>query len=728
MCGRRKRWLSASFFREENFGKTFFESLSFIHNFFIFIFYNGVTKEVKPLKTKRLDIVLIGILSAAAALNMYGIWQDDAANQYYLAAVKSMTQSFHNFFYASFDPSGFVTVDKPPVALWIQTIFALVFGVHTWSVILPQALAGLGSVLLLYFMIKPSFGTGAARIAALVMALTPIAAAVSRTNNLDSMLVFTLLLGSWCLMRAVKRGKIIWLLSAFALVGLAFNMKMMQAYIVLPAFLLFYLIASHTSIKKKLISLLASSAVLLALSVSWAAAVDSISASSRPYIGSSQTNSVLELAFGYNGTERLLGQTTGLSHGSMTGGKSVMQEGMGMQPPGTNSPVMGGSAPQGKNGQVQMPRQPSGQNAASPQGSGTPPAQNGGSQGPGGGKSMSMNMYGNGTPGALRLFQSELSGQISWMLPFALTGLFGAVISWYRNRREKAEEMKETMFWTAWLVPAAGFFSIASFFHPYYLIMLAPPIAALSGIGWRALYDLYKHDKGWTGWLLPAGVFLTAGFQVFIVSGYTNQIGSAWMYILGLLGLGTVIALIVMKHKPFGRQLTVITMCVLMLTPLYWSATPILYGGNSVIPESGPQLKSSNGVNMFTSEVDTGLLSYLKKHQTGEEYLFATLTTVTAAPYIIHTNESVMALGGFNGTDPILTVSQLKKLVDDGKVKYFLLSGNSSGNTKLVSWIKKNGTKISADQYSTGKTTSARQGMTGGPGGQSQQTLYEMKK
>ncbi len=233
---------------------------------------------------------------------MYGIWQDDAANQYYLAAVKSMTQSFHNFFYASFDPSGFVTVDKPPVALWIQTIFALVFGVHTWSVILPQALAGLGSVLLLYFMIKPSFGTGAARIAAFVMALTPIAAAVSRTNNLDSMLVFTLLLGSWCLMRAVKRGKIIWLLSAFALVGLAFNMKMMQAYIVLPAFLLFYLIASHTSIKKKLISLLASSAVLLALSVSWAAAVDSISASSRPYIGSSQTNSVLELAFGYNGT------------------------------------------------------------------------------------------------------------------------------------------------------------------------------------------------------------------------------------------------------------------------------------------------------------------------------------------------------------------------------------------------------------------------------------------
>lgn len=114
------------------------------------------------MKTKRFDAALILILLAAAFLNTYHIWQDDTANQYYLAAVKSMTQSFHNFFYASFDPSGFVTVDKPPVVLWIQTIFALIFGVHTWSVIIPQALAGVGSVFLLYRMIKPTFGIGAA--------------------------------------------------------------------------------------------------------------------------------------------------------------------------------------------------------------------------------------------------------------------------------------------------------------------------------------------------------------------------------------------------------------------------------------------------------------------------------------------------------------------------------------------------------------------------------------
>lgn len=204
------------------------------------------------IKNKQLDVTLILILLAALILNTYNIWQDNAANQYYLAAVKSMTQSFHNFFFASFDSSGFVSVDKPPLVLWIQTIFAKIFGVHTWSVILPQALAGAGSVYLLYVLIKPKFGKGAARISALVMALTPIAVAVSRTNNIDSMLVFTLLFGTWCLMKTVKQGRLLWLLAAFGLIGLGFNMKMLQAFMVLPAFLLFYLIAAHANWKKKL--------------------------------------------------------------------------------------------------------------------------------------------------------------------------------------------------------------------------------------------------------------------------------------------------------------------------------------------------------------------------------------------------------------------------------------------------------------------------------------------
>ncbi|WP_186447381.1 ArnT family glycosyltransferase [Bacillus paralicheniformis] len=680
------------------------------------------------MKNKQLDVILILILLAALILNTYNIWQDDAANQYYLAAVKSMTQSFHNFFFASFDSSGFVSVDKPPIVLWIQTICAKIFGVYTWSVIMPQALAGAGSVYLLYALIKPKFGKGAARISALVMALTPIAVAVSRTNNIDSMLVFTLLLGTWCLMKAVKQGRLIWLLSAFGLIGLGFNMKMLQAFMVLPAFLLFYLIAAHANWKKKIVSAVLSLIVLTGVSLSWALAVDYTSADSRPYVGSSQTNSVLELAFGYNGTERLLGQTTGNARGDMNG------FGGGMQQPNGNAQTQDENrSSDGSNGQNGA-MQPPGADRTTDDGS---QGANGGSQpptggGPGGGQGggQSMNMFGTGDAGPLRLFQSALSGQISWMLPFALFGLLGMIISWFRSRREKAGEMKETIFWAAWLAPVAGFFSIAGFFHHYYLIMLAPPIAALSGIGWYAMYGLYKNHKDWASYLLPAAVLTTTAFQVYILSAYTSQIGSAWMYVMGILGLGVTIALLMLKRShPFGKQLTIISLCVLLLTPVYWSATPILYGGNSVLPESGPQLQSSNGGGMFSSDVDTGLLTYLRKNNTGEEYLFATLTTVTAAPYIINADENVMALGGFNGTDPILTVSELKNLVKEGKVKYFLISDNS-GNSELVSWIKENGTEISSDEYSstTNNTdSSAQQGTRGGPGGRQQQTLYKVE-
>ncbi|MES9689719.1 glycosyltransferase family 39 protein, partial [Bacillus sp. JJ353] len=355
------------------------------------------------MKLKKPDIALILILLAALILNTYNIWQDDAANQYYLAAVKSMTKSFHNFFYASFDPSGFVSVDKPPLVLWIQTIFALVFGVHTWSVILPQALAGVGSVFLLYIMIKPRFGKGAARISALVMALTPIAVAVSRTNNIDSMLVFTLLLGTWCLMRAVKQGKLILLLAAFGIVGIGFNMKMLQAFMVIPAFLLFYLVAAKAKWRKKIASAVLSLIVLTGVSLSWALVVDYTSADSRPYVGSSQKNSVLELAFGYNGTERLLGQTTGNSRGDMNGfgtdmqppsgnspaGESSKSQNRGMQPPSGNGSTGGSSKSQ--NGSMQPP------NGNGPAG-GDAQGQNGGGQPSGGGGHGGFG-GGNGGPG-----------------------------------------------------------------------------------------------------------------------------------------------------------------------------------------------------------------------------------------------------------------------------------------------------------------------------------------
>ncbi|ASZ03175.1 MULTISPECIES: glycosyltransferase family 39 protein [Bacillus] len=708
------------------------------------------------MKKREIDAVLILILLASAFLNMYNIWNDDTVNPYYTAAVTSMLQSFHNFFYASFDAAGFITVDKPPVTYQIQTISALIFGMHGWSVILPQALAGVGSVLFMYLLIKPTFGKTAARIASFVMACTPIAVAVARTNNVDALLVFFLLFATWLLFKAIRKGKLIWLLAAFFVVGVGFNTKMLQAYMILPAFLLFYMMAANTAIKKKIISLVSALAVLAAVSLSWPLIVDNIPAGKRPYVGSSQTNSVLELAFGYNGIQRLTGQSSGGGQGgpdgnaskgmSSSGGSSQMQKPAGQSASGDKSQTGSMTAPP-SNGQM-----PSGGQGGPPSGG------DGGKGGPGGGKSgtgtgskmqSGSGMFGTGTPGPLRLFQQELSDQISWLLPFAIFGLAGLLIAGARERRRLSAEQKETIFWAAWLVPIAGFFSVAEFFHHYYLIMLAPPIAALTGAGWVALVHLYRKQAGWKTWLLPAAILVTTGFELFILKNYNDQIGAGWSIGAGVLGAVAAIALFVFKQrqKPLSYYVSLAALLVLMVMPIYWASTPLLYGGNSSLPETGPQLASAGGkgMGMDNASVNTKLINYLEKHNAGADYLFAATDSNTAAPYIIKTKKAVMAIGGFSGSDPAITLTQFKKLVKEGKVKYFLTSGmGKGGNNDIVEWVEKTGKKVSSYKWQSStdqktknhdaadtkssKAAGKNSRMSGGPGGMNQSaSLYELQ-
>ena len=712
------------------------------------------------LKVKRIDPLLIGIALLAVFLNVYGIWKDQFANAYYTAAVTSMLQSFHNFFFASFDPGGFVTVDKPPVAFWVQTLFAAVFGVHGWSVILPQALAGVGSVLLIYFLVKPSFGRTAARIAALVMACTPIAAAVSRSNNVDSLLVFTLLLATWLLFKAVKQSKSILFIGAFALIGVAFNIKMLQAYMVLPAFYVFYWLAFKVNWKKKLAVLAASTAVMLALSFSWAVIVDSIPQGDRPYIGSSQTNSVLELAFGYNGVSRLTGQggPGGGKQGSFRDGQTL---GQGQQNPGQGQDGDGDGAV--KDGNQAMSGRDDGNNLRGAMGDGGPGGP-GGKQGGG--------MFNTGTAGPLRLFQSELSGQISWMLPLALLSVFGLLIG-IRRKQPLTDKQKESLFWLAWLLPMMGFFSVAGFFHQYYLVMLAPAIAALTGTGWVELLGFNRQREGWKRWLLQIGIFGTTAFQLYILLPYQSQIGWALPISLGVLGsLFTLYyCLPLRKNEAISPQVGTGTIrtkmatvaaaggiMVLLVGPLYWAATPLLYGDNAMMPAAGPQQttagnmpgqamgqrpdgsqdnqdKTANqtqaqgqvqgqGAGKMQDNVNAQLLAYLEAHNTGEKFLFATTNAGTAETYIINTGKAVMAMGGFSGSDPILTVDKLKQMVANNEIKYFLLSGGGpgGGSSDIQTWIQQNGTEIPQSEWQSGSSSDTGRGMGMNGAG----TLYEV--
>jgi 4-amino-4-deoxy-L-arabinose transferase-like glycosyltransferase len=196
-------------------------------------------------------------------------------NKYYATAVKSMLQNFHNFFYISYDPGGFISVDKTPLGLWFQALSAAIFGFQGWSLILPQAIAGAISVMVLYHLVRRNFGKAAGLVSALVLAITLIFVAASRTNNLDTMLVSVLLFASWVVMVATEKASLKWLVISMALVGIGFNIKMLQAYMVLPAFYLLYLAGTSIKLSKKLAHLGVATLVLLGISL-WGVVVEKV--------------------------------------------------------------------------------------------------------------------------------------------------------------------------------------------------------------------------------------------------------------------------------------------------------------------------------------------------------------------------------------------------------------------------------------------------------------------
>jgi 4-amino-4-deoxy-L-arabinose transferase-like glycosyltransferase len=269
--------------------------------------------------------VLAAIAVLSFGLNFYAIEKVGFGNAYYAAAIKSMTQSFHNFFFVSFDPAGLVSVDKPPLALWIQAIFVLIFGYHGWAMLLPQALAGTGSCIMMYALVAKHFGRPAGLISSLAFALTPAVVVAARNNTMDMQLIFVLLVATWFLFKAIETSKWRHLFLAAFFIGLGFNIKMLQAYMIIPAVGIVYLFFSKEKVVRRIIASAISIVIMLVVSFAWVAAVDLYPSSSRPYVGSSTNNTVMELIIGHNGMERISGQ--GGAGGRMGGGFSGSNDG-----------------------------------------------------------------------------------------------------------------------------------------------------------------------------------------------------------------------------------------------------------------------------------------------------------------------------------------------------------------------------------------------------------------
>ncbi|MFI7435988.1 mannosyltransferase YkcB-related protein [Micromonospora haikouensis] len=269
---------------------------------------------------------LAALLLATALLYLWGLGASGWANSFYSAAAQAGSQSWKAFFYGSSDAANSITVDKTPASLWLMALSVRVFGLNSWAILVPQALLGVASVGVLFATVRRWYGPAAGLIAGAVLAVTPVATLMFRFNNPDALLVLLLIGAAYATVRAVETASTRWIVLAGALVGFGFLTKMLQAFLVIPVFAGVYLLAAPTGFWRRVRQVLAAGLGVVVAAGWWVAIVELVPASARPYIGGSQGNSILELTLGYNG----LGRITGAEEGSVGGrGPASGQTGLG---------------------------------------------------------------------------------------------------------------------------------------------------------------------------------------------------------------------------------------------------------------------------------------------------------------------------------------------------------------------------------------------------------------
>jgi 4-amino-4-deoxy-L-arabinose transferase-like glycosyltransferase len=261
----------------------------------------------------RIPLELVAVTALSLVLNLWALGQNGWANEYYSAAVRSMSRSWHLFLFGAFDPQGLMTVDKPPLSLWVQSLSVRVFGFHPLAMLVPEALMGSAAVVLTYDLVRRRFGRLGGAVAGLALATTPIAVAVSRHNNPDALLVLCCVGALWCFVRALENGRTRWLVLSGVCVGLGFETKMAVALVVVPAMAVAWLWCAPTRPAQRLRSLAAGAGAMLAVGGAWPLLVTLTPASDRPWISGTTDNSVWSLIVGYNGVGRISGQQGGPS-------------------------------------------------------------------------------------------------------------------------------------------------------------------------------------------------------------------------------------------------------------------------------------------------------------------------------------------------------------------------------------------------------------------------------
>jgi 4-amino-4-deoxy-L-arabinose transferase-like glycosyltransferase len=504
-----------------------------------------------------------------------------------------------------------------------------------------------------------------------------------RLNNPDALLTLLLIGSVYATLRALESPEraVRWLALGGALVGFAFLTKMLQAFLVLPPLALVYLIAAKPSVGVRLRHLLVAFGSMIAASGWWIAIVELWPASSRPYIGGSQHNSILELTLGYNGFGRLSGNETG----------SV-----------------------------------------------------GGGGGPGGGGAW-------GSTGLFRLFNSEIGGQIAWLLPASLALL--ALGLWFRRSAGRTDrQLSGLIVWGGWLLVTGLTFSfMAGIFHAYYTVALAPAIAAVVAIGASLLWE---HRTSHVATLGAAFVIAMTAAMSYTLLGRSASFIPWLKYVVGIAGVAA--AFLLVLHRYLARRALV---AVAIATVISTVAGPAAYAVDTAttphsgsIPTAGPNNggqggpgggmrgmgqppngaggmtgrpgqttqgqtgqgqparpstgRSSTGGLLTGSRPTSAFTKLLQTDASSYTWAAAAIGSNTASGYQLAAQLPVMAIGGFNGSDPSPTLAQFKQYVADGEIHYFIASGGNGGgpgnatgstSTQISTWVAANFTAKTVD-------------------------------
>ncbi|MFF3334142.1 ArnT family glycosyltransferase [Streptomyces sp. NPDC002888] len=657
----------------------------------------------------------LGLLLATCLLYLYNLSASGYANSFYSAAVQAGSQSWKAFFFGSLDAANAITVDKPPASLWPMELSVRIFGLSSGAILAPEVLMGVGTVAVVYAAVRRRFSPEAGLIAGAVLALTPVAALMFRFNNPDAMLALLMAAACYLVVRALEDGRTKWLVWAGVAIGFAFLAKTLQAFLILPPLAIVYAVCAPVNLKKRFGQLALATVALVVSGGWWVAIVELWPASSRPYIGGSQNNSFLELTFGYNGLGRLNGEETG---------------------------SVGGGGGGGGTGQW-------------------------------------------GETGWDRMFNSEIGGQISWLLPAALVLLVAGLVATRKARRTSVTRSSFLVWGGSLLMTMVVFSYMAGIFHQYYTVALAPYMAAVIGMGAGILWE--KRTEFWASITLAASVVAAVSWSYVLLNRTPDYL--PWLKWLVLIG-GLVGALGLVFAGRVTRQLALAAASVSVVAAL---AGPTAYtlstlqeghtgsivtagpagasmmGGGRGGPGGGGGLRGGAGGGMPGQQGQQGQNQQGQQNQQGngfpgggmpgqnqqngnggtqgqgqnqqggapggqtggdgggmgggggaggllngasvtseakklletdsDQYTWvaAAIGAQNAASYQLSTGEPVMAIGGFNGTDPSPTLAEFKKLVEEGKIHYFIAGGGMGGgssssgtSSQITSWVEEN--------------------------------------